>query len=56
MTRTSLSPSDVIKPDTPLQLGVVVRIAFSDSSMTVSGMRREGARGQLLIAEANPRA
>jgi hypothetical protein len=56
MTRTTLALRDETKPDTPLRLDVAARIAFPDGPTTVSGPRREGARGRLVIAEVNPRA
>ena len=33
----------------PLRLSVAAKIAFPDSSMTASGLRREAARGRLII-------
>jgi hypothetical protein len=36
-------------PDTPLRLGIAAAIAFPDGSMTAAGLRREGARGRLII-------
>src|SRR3979411_2311256 len=38
-----------VKPNTPLRLSVVAALAFPDGSMTASGLRRERARGRLLI-------
>ena len=38
-----------IKPDTPLRLSVAAALAFPDGSMTASGLRREAARGRLVI-------
>jgi hypothetical protein len=38
-----------IGPDTPLRLDVAARIAFPGGAMTVSGLRREAARGRLMI-------
>jgi hypothetical protein len=35
--------------DTPLRLSVAAALAFPDGSMTASGLRREGARGRLVI-------
>src|SRR3977135_3628322 len=40
---------DKITPDTPLRLGIAAALAFPDGSMTASGLRREGARGRLVI-------
>jgi hypothetical protein len=49
MTRATLPPRDAITPDTPLRLSVAAALAFPDGSMTGSGLRREGARGRLVI-------
>src|SRR5579862_5292108 len=49
MTKKQLPSLDQIKPDTPLRLSVAAALAFPDGSMTVSGLRREGARGRLVI-------
>jgi hypothetical protein len=38
-----------ITPDTPLRLDVAVKLAFPAGGMTVSGLRRETARGRLQI-------
>src|SRR6476620_10685667 len=38
-----------VTPDTPLRLGVAAALAFPDGSMTASGLRREAARGRLVI-------
>ena len=38
-----------IGPDTPLRLKTAVEIAFPDGGMTVSGLRREAAKGNLVI-------
>jgi hypothetical protein len=38
-----------IKPDTPLRLALAARLGFPDGSMTASGLRREAARGRLII-------
>ena len=35
--------------DTPLRLAVAALLAYPDGSMTASGLRREAARGRLLI-------
>jgi hypothetical protein len=40
---------DQIGPDTPLRLSVAAALAFPDGSMTASGLRREAARGHLVI-------
>src|SRR6266849_1922171 len=38
-----------VKPNTPLRLSVAAALAFPDGSMTASGLRREAARGRLVI-------
>jgi hypothetical protein len=38
-----------VRPDTPLRLEIAAALAFPDGSMTASGLRREGARGRLVI-------
>ncbi|HEY3223013.1 MAG TPA: excisionase [Pseudolabrys sp.] len=38
-----------INPETPLRLKTAVRLAFPDGGMTVSGLRREAAKGHLAI-------
>jgi hypothetical protein len=47
--RPKLPSRDEVKPDTPLRLDVAARLAFPDCSMTASGLRREAARGRLVI-------
>jgi hypothetical protein len=47
--RARLPPLEAIGPDTPLRLRVAAALAFPDGSMTASGLRREGARGKLII-------
>src|SRR5450759_4475583 len=42
------SPRDV-GLDTPLRLKVAAALAYPDGSMTASGLRREAARGRLVI-------
>ena len=49
MTRSRLPSREEIGPDTPLRLGVAAALAFPDGSMTASGLRRESARGRLVI-------
>jgi hypothetical protein len=49
MTLTTLPPHDEIKPNTPLRLEVAAALAFPDSSMTAFGLRRDGARGRLVM-------
>jgi hypothetical protein len=51
-TLTEILPNhaaDGITPDTPLRLSVAAKLAFPDGSMTASGLRREAARGRLVI-------
>ncbi|HEY7329498.1 MAG TPA: hypothetical protein VH592_17800 [Gemmataceae bacterium] len=38
-----------VEPDTPLRLSVAAALAFPDGSMSASGLRREAARGRLII-------
>lgn len=38
-----------LRADTPLRLSVAASIAFPDGSMSASGLRREAARGRLVI-------
>ena len=38
-----------VSPDTPLRLSVAAALAFPDGSMTASGLRRECARGRLVV-------
>ena len=40
---------DKIKPDAPLRLSIAAKLAYPDGSMTVSGLRREAAKGRLAI-------
>jgi hypothetical protein len=40
---------DQISRDTPLRLNVAAALAYPDGSMTPSGLRREAARGRLVI-------
>ena len=40
---------DKIDPSAPLRLDIAAKLAFPDGSMTVSGLRREGARGRLAL-------
>jgi hypothetical protein len=49
MPVTSIPPPAQIDTNTPLRLGVAAEIAFPDGSMTTSGLRREAARGRLVI-------
>ena len=45
----SLPDRERVEADTPLRLSVAAELAFPDGSMTPSGLRREGARGRLVI-------
>jgi hypothetical protein len=47
--RCAVPDRDKIDPATPLRLSVAAALAFPDGSMTASGLRREGARGKLVI-------
>ena len=38
-----------INSDTPIRLTIAAALAFPDGSMTASGLRRESARGRLVI-------
>src|SRR5947209_13284627 len=41
--------SSQFNPDAPLRLSIAAKLAFPDGSMTVSGLRREAARGRLRL-------
>ena len=45
----SMPPPEKVTSDTPLRLEIAAVIAFPDGSMTAAGLRREGARGRLVI-------
>src|SRR5262249_16168938 len=45
----SVPAPEHVTRDTPLRLGVAASIAFPDGSMTAAGLRREAARGRLII-------
>ena len=50
MSKTANTPSpDLIGPNTPLRLNIAAALAFPDGSMTASGLRRESARGRLVV-------
>jgi hypothetical protein len=49
MRRAALPSRDQIGPDTPLRLGDAADLAFPGGSMSASGLRREAARGRLVI-------
>src|SRR5262245_27184907 len=42
-------PREDIGHDQPLRLAVAATLAFPDGSMTASGLRREAARGRLVV-------
>ena len=41
--------AETIDPSAPLRLDVAAKVAFPDGSMTASGLRRESARGRLIL-------
>jgi hypothetical protein len=45
----SIPPPEQVTPDTPLRLEIAAAIAFPDGSITVAGLRREAARGRLVL-------
>src|ERR1700738_4953650 len=45
----SIPSPEQVTPDTPLRLGIAAALAFPDGSMTASGLRREAARGRLVV-------
>lgn len=47
--RASLPPNQDIGSDTPLRLALAAKVGFPDGSVTVSALRREAARGRLVI-------
>jgi len=47
--RSDVASLDRIGAETPLRLALAAALAYPDRSMTVSGLRREGARGRLEI-------
>src|SRR5580704_16365205 len=47
--RQCLPTRDQVSPDTPLRLAAAAALASPDGSMTSSGLRREAARGRLVI-------
>src|ERR1700722_18974041 len=49
MSQTRSPLRDEIRPDTPLRLHIAAALAFPDGSMTASGLRRESARGRLVV-------
>src|SRR6516165_1690192 len=51
MTTEALIVNPHIGLDTPLRLERAVELAFPEGGMTVSGLRREAAKGRLTIEE-----
>jgi len=49
MTTAKAPPDKDIGDDQPLRLAVAAALAFPDGSMTASGLRREAARGRLVV-------
>src|SRR5450759_4644137 len=49
MRRIRRPPAEGVGPNTPLRLLLAAAMAFPDGSMTASGLRREAARGRLII-------
>lgn len=47
--RLLVPPRDTIDVDTPVRLNVAAVLAFPERSMTASGLRRETARGRLMV-------
>jgi hypothetical protein len=47
--RQSLPAWNAIKPDTPLRLGVPASLAIPGGGMTAFRLKRESARGNLII-------
>src|SRR6201986_4104073 len=47
--RGTIPSRDEIGPQTPLRLKSAAALAFPDGSMSASGLRREAARGRLVI-------
>lgn len=43
------APDRTVTPDDPLRLDVAAAVAYPDGSMTASGLRKEHARGNLVI-------
>jgi len=48
-TTTSFPSREEISRDTPLRLSVAAALAFPDGSLGASGLRRESARGRLIV-------
>ena len=49
MSRPLIPTPNAIGPETPLRLQVAAKLAYPDGSMTASGLRREAARGRLVV-------
>ena len=47
--QSTLPSRDQVKPDTPLRISVAAAFAFPDGSIAASGLRREAARGRLVV-------
>lgn len=47
--RHAVPARDEVRPDAPLRLAIAAALAFPDGSMTASGLRRENARGRLVV-------
>ena len=47
--RRPLSSRESLEPNTPIRLSVAAALAFPDGSMTTSGLRKELARGRLIV-------
>jgi hypothetical protein len=47
--RLPLSPFEPVTPDTPLRLDVAAAMAFPNGGVTAATLRREAARGNLVI-------
>src|SRR6476646_9793678 len=49
MSALKLPSPELIRPDTPLRLNIAAALGYPDGSMTAAGLRREAARGRLVI-------
>ena len=49
MVQATLPRRKEVTPSTPLPLSIAAILAFPDGSMTASGLRRESARGRLVV-------
>jgi hypothetical protein len=50
-TQLIAAANDNIHPDEPLRLADAIKFGFPHGGMTVSGLRREAARGRLVIEQ-----